>query len=164
MNQNNSETRADYMQTVATISTWVNTDCDRRQNECTQALQELVEDFGAQCVVRGIMDTTAADKIAKLGGDQTRLAKLAIMEIRRCKNDALSADLVCLAIGLGDSTGISLSTIAKTHGCTKQGVSKQLIAICQRLGLPPLQFQLDQKARESYRLTNRRNHGATLTR
>jgi len=45
---------------------------------------------------------------------------------------------------------------AKTWGVTKATVSKQCVAICAYLGLPPSRYMRQLDAKDSYRNANRR--------
>jgi len=80
--------------------------------------------------------------------------------IRSQAKPGLTCDAIAIAMGIHIGEGRSLEEIAKSHGITKQALSKRAIRICNELGLPPSVLMRSEESRESYRRKQCQRHDA----
>jgi len=79
------------------------------------------------------------------------LAVLFIDDTRR----ALNADCLAYSSGLALRMGESMRSLARRHGISRQAFQKRCAEIIRRIGLPPTRAGKSERARRSYRLSNR---------
>jgi hypothetical protein len=148
-----STAQHDYL-VAATACVWQS---NGHRTECVDTLNELVAEFGDLCVVDAIFESSLSERLKTVGGDQMRVGRMVVAEICQARNMGMTADLIALALGLGQRAGQSLTDVARRHGVTKQAASHALGVIVKRLDLPRVYCQLSDQARESYRAQNRRS-------
>jgi hypothetical protein len=86
-------------------------------------------------------------------GDMLR--KLALLFIDHGRR-ALNADCLAFVSGLAFRMGESGTCLAQKHGISRQAFHKRCSELLKELGLPPSRAMKSEKARESYRASNRR--------
>lgn len=141
---------------VATVTACV-WQSDGHRQEAISTINEMVSAFGEVCVLDAIFESDVSKKLRQVGGDQLRLARMAIAEICQSRNMGLTADLLALAMGLGERAGMTLTDVGRRHGVTKQAASAALNVLVCRMDLPRVYCQLSERARDAYRTKNRRH-------
>lgn len=94
---------------------------------------------------------------------QQLLAKFAEWARELTSSRNAKFQLACFLVAAGDVNldGISMTDIAKEWNVNKATVSKQCVAICARLGIPPSRWMKDIEAKQSYRNRNVRKTKTT---
>ncbi len=87
------------------------------------------------------------------------LRKLALLFIDQGRR-ALNADCLAFVSGLAVRMGESGTSLARKHGITRQAFHKRCSELLRELGLPPSRAMKSKKARQEYRISNRRWAGA----
>lgn len=70
------------------------------------------------------------------------------------KNKALAVECLCIATGMGFAEGKTMTEVAKTHGVSKQAVSKEVVRMADELGLPPSPYMRSEVSRQIFRTRN----------
>ncbi len=83
------------------------------------------------------------------------LRKLALMFIDQGRR-ALNADCLAFVSGLAVRMGESGTSLAKRHGISRQAFHKRCNELLREMGLPPSRAMKSARARQSYRISNRR--------
>jgi hypothetical protein len=94
-------------------------------------------------IVSKRLSTEKADVVWK-----TVLSFAALM--REHKNPLLTLDAICFAAGMFVEDNMTVTQLAAKHGVTKQALSKRIVAISEKLNLPPVNGMKSKAARESY--------------
>jgi hypothetical protein len=120
----------------------------------------VVEQFrsaaGPTAVSAMLENFIATDEITHMAN----MARRMLVIIRGQARPALTCDALAIAFGMHIGEGRSLEEIAKSHGITKQALSKRAIRICNELGLQPSPLMRSVKSRDSYRIKQRQRHAA----
>ena len=96
-----------------------------------------------------------AQEIAGSAHGTEMLRRLSLLFIDQGRR-ALNADCLAFVSGLAVRMGESGTSLAARHGISRQAFHKRCNDLLKELGLPPSRAMKSQKARSSYRETNRR--------
>lgn len=70
-------------------------------------------------------------------------------------NPRLEAECISLAFGFGAARGLTQTQVARQYGLTRAAVSKRVREIKEAFNLPASEFMKSDRARDTYKLTNR---------
>ena len=121
-----------------------------------EAMEELVEAFGARTVVSAIMRSSVAESLSKIGtGSAIRVTQAVLRQIVAAEDSKQEAEVIAMAIGLIIEDGMTVTRLAKRYGCTKQAISKKIVTFCEENSLPPSIYMRPEKDRITYALFNK---------
>jgi hypothetical protein len=128
--------------------------------EVTEAIEELISEFGVRATVAACLNSSAGSHFDKLGGNATlAVVQALIREIVFDENPQLAAEIIALGAGVLLENNRPMTSVAEKLGVTKAAVSKRVIDYCDANGLPPSIYMRSVANRETYALTNRPRGG-----
>ena len=154
---NHSETRGDAFEYYRALG-------PSKDDEATQAINELVLELGEKCVCYGIGNSRIGHLVGKQSASQEAqaVAVTILARIIDSGDPRKEADIMALACGLLLREGATITDVARKYGVSKQDISKSGVAFCEKVGLPPSHVMLPEAARERYKISNKRNYSKSL--
>ncbi len=125
------------------------------ESPATDALQEIISEFGIKAVVIACLSGEVAGHLEKHGGQASlAIAQFILRQIAHSEDPLLETEVMALGAGiiLADDQGVR--RIASKHGLTPAAISKRVIKFTESSGLPPSPFMKSLSARASYALSN----------
>lgn len=124
--------------------------------EATEAVEELIAEFGVRAVVAACLHSSAGEAFGKVAPNETlRVIQVILHRIVFAKPCArLEAEIMALGAGVLLADDQTMSRVAKRYGMTRAAISKRVLGFTDEQGLPPSQFMRSKKDRETYALTN----------
>lgn len=152
-NNNQTETRGDAFEYYRTLG-------PSKDDEATEAINELVADIGQKAVCAGIANSVVSGMVGgtTASEDAQRAVVMVLARIIDSADPRKEADVMALACGLLLREGTTITDVARKYGVSKQDISKSCIEFCELVGLPPSHAMLSEASRERYAMSNKRNY------
>jgi len=105
-------------------------------------MTDSVADLLKDCTRMGLLDELRATLGLEAKPDQRaalRAVRDLVYELAGAKNRDLAVDVLIHATGIAEFDRLTLREYARKHGLSHEGFRKQVLAMQQRLNLPPRQ-------------------------